>query len=290
MKPRIELLKDLIIETIQDDNYLISSFYQPIQSNDSIDRWVEQMYQLVDEANDTNKKCWGILTQTNNGEISYLTEDYASYSFDFDLTLHTIVDFKDEIFEKVDTIIEELSKKTNIINGYSIILTFSNPNLSMPYIHNKDELVEIRLEGSCFICKGNLLTARDILDTTISIPSQNIYDVKVPTKENVNKYSIVEENRQTKPTKYYTETLTTRVGIQAQLEILVDLNNPVCLLLLDFANKRLDDPNIEIIITKKYRDNVTFASKRIISDVSEGYTTSGILVLTISFYQNEDIK
>lgn len=290
MKPRMELLKDLIVNTIDDNDYLISTFYQPIQSNESVDRWVEQMHQLVDEANESEKKCWGIITQTNNGEINYLTEDYASYSFDFDLTLHTIVDFKDEIFEKIDTIIDTLSKKTNIIDCYSIILTFSNPNLSMPYIHNKDELVEIRLEGSCFICKGNLLTARDILDTTISVPSENLFDVKVPTKENVNKYSIVEENRQTKTTKYYTETLTTRVGIQSQIEILVDLDNPVCMLFLDFVNKRMENPNIEVIITKNYRYGVSFTSKRIVSDVSEGYTQSGISVLTISFYQNEDIK
>lgn len=290
MKPRIELLKDLIVKAINDDDYLISTFYQPIQSNDSVDRWVEQMYNLVESANEYDKKCWGIITQTNNGEINYLTEDYASYSFDFDITLHTIVDYKDEVFKKVDDIVETLSKQTSSEQGYSILLSFSNPNLSMPYIHNKDELVEIRFEGSCFICKGNLLTSRDLLDTTISIPSENLNNIKVPTKEHSSKYSIVEENRQTKSTEYYTKTLTTRVGIQSQLEILVDTSNPVCLFFLDFANKRLKDPNVEIIINKKYSNNIVYSSKKVVSDVSEGYTNAGVYVLIISFYQNEDVK
>ena len=248
------------------------------------------MFEMLEEANYEDKIAWGIVTQTDNGDITYLTEDYASYNFDFDLTMHTIVEFKDQLLEDIDNVIHELSKKTNTIDGYSVILTFSNPNLTMPYIQNKNELVEIRVEGSCYICKGNLLTIKDSLDTTFSIPSENLNDIKVPTKENLSKYSINPENRQLKTTGYYTEIKTFRAGIENQVEILVDLNNPICRYFLNFSNKRMQNPNVEVIITKKLRDDIIYSSKKIINDVNEGYTENGIYVLTISFLQNEDVE
>lgn len=283
----LEKVKKLVSDTLNDEEISISIYYDLIKSGDNVDRWDVAIEDMIYDANNSDKKAWIVISQTDDGEITYITRDIASYDFEFDLQVYTPAPNRDEMFEKMTLLISNLSNKSHEVDGNTINMGFKNPNVELPDIINDDELVTITLNGTCSICNGRVITHKDLIDVAISIPTLNIPMTRMPIITNLPKYSINPENVQTTQTGYYTNILTYRVGIESMIRVVCDLNNPVCRKMFELCKKRLTNPTFRIKVDEKIA-NIEFSTERVVNSVDFEVTDNGIVLLVISTFVMEN--
>ena len=288
MQNKIDILKDLIQDTINDEYLILSSFYNPINSGDNVDRYLEMMRDIIYEANDLEKNAWGILSQTNDGSVSYLGGKYT-YDFDFALEVQTLIELKDEYIEKIQSAIELLISKNNSYNDASILLGFSNLNVLMPETLNDGELVTITIQGTCCITYSNILTSKDLVDVNMSIPSLNIPETKMDITTNMSNFSISPENVQFRDNGYYTTMWTYKCGVQSEYSFLCDFDNPICFQIFKMIKYKIDNPNFELIIKEKI-NKYTITTKHIIMSIDMDMQENGVIQLSIKTKLNDVVS
>lgn len=308
---RLQAIKEVLQTKLNEKDYLISTYYDLIDSNDDVDRYEEYddfnsiMFNLTNKLDDYKANI--VITMTDDGDVSNLS-NVVSYDFDFSLGIQCEVSNKEEVLSKITEVIDNLSLKdveTLYVAFKSLQFSFSNPNIDMPYILNDKELVNIGVNGTCTITPFYVLTNKQLLDVEIGILSKNLETgeyttiidyTDVPIQSNLNAFSINPENIQTQTTGYYTDILSYRAGINGSIELRCDLQNPVCKYLFLMTKMRMDDVNVylkvkEVIGKPDYvNSSMTIETIRVIDKIDISVTNNGIIYLTISLFTQETIS
>ena len=189
MIPALDLVKDLI-QTKLGQDYKVASFYKTIESGNDVERYVETMQEMIDQANETQYKCFCIVSQIDDGAITYVNETTPLIDLGVRINLQCDIKYKEEVLSDIEDLIAELSSSANHTGDYTIAIAFTNPTLDMPSIRNDYEMLSIDFDGDVSIGIGNILASRDLMQVSISIPSENIAKTSVLVAENNSQYSI----------------------------------------------------------------------------------------------------
>lgn len=308
---RLQAIKEVLETKLDKDKYLVSTYYDLINSNDDVDRYDEYdefnsiMFELTNKLDEYKANI--IITMSDDGDVSNLS-NVVSYDFDFSLGVQCKIENKDEVLKEINKMVDELSLKdveTFEVGFMSMQFAFSNPNIDMPYLLNDKELINIGINGTCTITPFNVLTNKQLLDVEISIVSKNLETNEyteivgyndVPIQANQNSFSISPENIQTANTGYYTDVLTYKCGIPTNIELRCDLKNPICKYLFLMTKMRMEEANIylkvkEIIGKKEYvNSSMIIETIKAINSIEQNVTTNGIVYLSISLYTQETIS
>lgn len=302
---RLKLIKDVLESKLDTTKYLISTYYDLINSKDNIDRYFnenEYTQNLFYETNKENYNAIVIISMSDDGDISNLS-NVVSYDFDFNISIQCLIDNKDAIIRDFDKIVKDLTLKDSDINSeYSIQLSFSNPNIEIPDIVNDKEMLSINIGGSSTITPISVVTNKDILDVEISIVNKDLSNdtyttiidyINVPVQSNLGNFSITPENIQTKDTGFYTKTLTYRAGISNLLELRLDLENSVCKYLFLMTKLRKDNVNVYLKVKETIgneENKITIETIKSIERIDTAITNNGILYLSLSLITQETLS
>lgn len=308
---RLQAIKTILEDRLNSEEYLVSTYYDLIDSNDDIDRYEDYndfnpiMFELTNKLD--QYKANVIITMSDDGDISNLS-NVVSYDFDFSIGIQCELSNKEEVLEKFNSIVDELSlKDVEIIVGEqkSMQLAFSNPNVDIPYFLNDKELVNIGINGACTITPFNVLTNKQLLNVEIGILDKNLETgeystiidyTDVPIQSNLNAFSITPENIQTNQTGYYTDTLSYRAGINGVIELRCDLRNPICKYLFLMTKMRKEDVNVHLkvkeIIGKPdfVGSSITLETIKVIERIDLSVTNNGIVYLSLTLTTQETIN
>jgi hypothetical protein len=131
----IDLLRQLFVDKLNDNTIFLASFYEQIQDEQQIERYVETIKELLSlqnrEKSVSNYKAMGIVAQSGNAEIINIKQNYISpleYQARFDIELTD----RDYVLGKLKTLINDLrGRKFDIVALQSgTIKTFNTPTIS----------------------------------------------------------------------------------------------------------------------------------------------------------------
>jgi hypothetical protein len=115
----IDLLRALFVDKLNDNTIFLASFYEQIQDDQQIERYVETIKELLAlqnrEKSESNYKAMGIIAQSGNAEIINIKQNYISpleYQARFDIELSD----RDYVLGKLKTLINDLrGRKFDVI-------------------------------------------------------------------------------------------------------------------------------------------------------------------------------
>ena len=115
----IDLLRALFVDKLNDNTIFLASFYEQIQDDQQIERYVETIKELLAlqnrEKSESNYKAMGIIAQSGNAEIINIKQNYISpleYQARFDIELND----RDYVLGKLKTLINDLrGRKFDVI-------------------------------------------------------------------------------------------------------------------------------------------------------------------------------
>jgi hypothetical protein len=115
----IDLLRALFVDKLNDNTIFLASFYEQIQDDEQINRYVDTIKELLAlqnrEKSESNYKAMGIIAQSGNAEIINIKQNYISpleYQARFDIELSD----RDYVLGKLKTLINDLrGRKFDII-------------------------------------------------------------------------------------------------------------------------------------------------------------------------------
>jgi hypothetical protein len=124
----IDLLRALFVDKLNDPTIFLASFYEQIQDEEQINRYVDSIKELLAlqnrEKSESNYKAMGIIAQSGNAEIINIKQNYISpleYQARFDIELSD----RDYVLGKLKTLINDLrGRKFDIIqftNGQTAV-------------------------------------------------------------------------------------------------------------------------------------------------------------------------
>jgi hypothetical protein len=131
----IDLLRQLFVDKLNDNTIFLASFYEQIQDEQQIERYVETIKELLAlqnrEKSESNYKAMGIIAQSGNAEIINIKQNYISpleYQARFDIELTD----RDYVLGKLKTLINDLrGRKFDIVALQSgTIKTFNAPTIN----------------------------------------------------------------------------------------------------------------------------------------------------------------
>jgi hypothetical protein len=154
----IDLLRALFVDKLNDNTIFLASFYEQIQDDQQIERYVETIKELLAlqnrEKSESNYKAMGIIAQSGNAEIINIKQNYISpleYQARFDIELSD----RDYVLNKLKTLINDLrGRKFDLIqlaNGTTKVIT---PNI----INTTTDKLQIRLGGTSLTTQPNFMT------------------------------------------------------------------------------------------------------------------------------------
>jgi hypothetical protein len=119
----IDLLRALFVDKLNDNTIFLASFYEQIQDDEQINRYVESIKELLAlqnrEKSESNYKAMGIIAQSGNAEIINIKQNYISpleYQARFDIELND----RDYVLGKLKTLINDLrGRKFDMLLGVS---------------------------------------------------------------------------------------------------------------------------------------------------------------------------
>jgi hypothetical protein len=119
----IDLLRALFVDKLNDNTIFLASFYEQIQDDQQIERYVETIKELLAlqnrEKSESNYKAMGIIAQSGNAEIINIKQNYISpleYQARFDIELSD----RDYVLGKLKTLINDLrGRKFDMLLGVS---------------------------------------------------------------------------------------------------------------------------------------------------------------------------
>jgi hypothetical protein len=119
----IDLLRALFVDKLNDPTIFVASFYEQIQDDQQIERYVETIKELLAlqnrEKSESNYKAMGIIAQSGNAEIINIKQNYISpleYQARFDIELSD----RDYVLDKLKTLINDLrGRKFDMLLGVS---------------------------------------------------------------------------------------------------------------------------------------------------------------------------
>jgi hypothetical protein len=125
----IDLLRALFVDKLNDNSIFLASFYEQIQDDEQINRYVDTIKELLAlqnrEKSESNYKAMGIIAQSGNAEIINIKQNYISpleYQARFDIELSD----RDYVLGKLKNLINDLrGRKFDLIqlaNGQNVIL------------------------------------------------------------------------------------------------------------------------------------------------------------------------
>jgi hypothetical protein len=142
----IDLLRALFVDKLNDSTIFLASFYEQIQDEEQINRYVDTIKELLAlqnrEKSESNYKAMGIIAQNGSAEIINIKQNYISpleYQARFDIELSD----RDYVLEKLKTLINDLrGRKFDLAlpsNGQVVV--FQEPSSfntlhSLPFITN----------------------------------------------------------------------------------------------------------------------------------------------------------
>jgi hypothetical protein len=80
----IDFLRCLVSDKLGSD-YKLASYYEQINDDSEIDRYIETYKAIVNDENNVNNKAWGVIRQEGNSEITNL---YYNYVISFDWSIY----------------------------------------------------------------------------------------------------------------------------------------------------------------------------------------------------------
>jgi hypothetical protein len=115
----IDLLRALFVDKLNDNSIFLASFYEQIQDDEQINRYVDSIKELLAlqnrEKSESNYKAMGIIAQSGNAEIINIKQNYISpleYQARFDIELSD----RDYVLGKLKTLINVLrGRKFDVI-------------------------------------------------------------------------------------------------------------------------------------------------------------------------------
>jgi hypothetical protein len=115
----IDLLRALFVDKLNDNTIFLASFYEQIQDDEQINRYVDTIKELLAlqnrEKSESNYKAMGIIAQSGNAEIINIKQNYISpleYQARFDIELSD----RDYVLGKLKTLINDLrGRKFDVI-------------------------------------------------------------------------------------------------------------------------------------------------------------------------------
>jgi hypothetical protein len=133
----IDLLRALFVDKLNDNTIFLASFYEQIQDDEQINRYVDTIKELLAlqnrEKSESNYKAMGIIAQSGNAEIINIKQNYISpleYQARFDIELSD----RDYVLGKLKTLINDLrGRKFDVIalaNGQIRIVAEPSLNLA----------------------------------------------------------------------------------------------------------------------------------------------------------------
>lgn len=133
----IDLLRALFVDKLNDNTIFLASFYEQIQDDQQIERYVETIKELLAlqnrEKSESNYKAMGIIAQSGNAEIINIKQNYISpleYQARFDIELND----RDYVLGKLKTLIDNLrGRKFDVValpNGSNIVFSDVEINTS----------------------------------------------------------------------------------------------------------------------------------------------------------------
>ena len=134
----IDLLRQLFVDKLNDNTIFLASFYEQLQDDQQIERYVETIKELLAlqnrEKSESTYKAMGIIAQSGNAEIINIKQNYISpleYQARFDIELSD----RDYVLGKLKTLINDLrGRKFDVVllnNG--TIKTFNTPTIDTTY-------------------------------------------------------------------------------------------------------------------------------------------------------------
>lgn len=115
----IDLLRALFVDKLNDNTIFLASFYEQLQDDEQINRYVDSIKELLAlqnrEKSESNYKAMGIIAQSGNAEIINIKQNYISpleYQARFDIELND----RDYVLGKLKTLINDLrGRKFDVI-------------------------------------------------------------------------------------------------------------------------------------------------------------------------------
>ena len=144
----IDLLRALFVNKLNDNTIFLASFYEQIQDQEQIERYVETIKELLAlqnrEKSVSNYKAMGIIAQSGSAEIINIKQNYISpleYQARFDIELSD----RDYVLGKLKTLINDLrGRKFDIVqlsNGNTIIPVIPNVSASTGLIAMENNIL-----------------------------------------------------------------------------------------------------------------------------------------------------
>jgi hypothetical protein len=107
----IDLLRAVFVDKLNDSTIFLASFYEQLQDDQQISRYVETIKELLSlqnrEKDVSNYKAMGVISQSGNAEIINIKSSYISpleYQARFDIQLND----RDYVLDKLKTLIDDL--------------------------------------------------------------------------------------------------------------------------------------------------------------------------------------
>jgi hypothetical protein len=131
----IDLLRQLFVDKLNDNTIFLASFYEQLQDDEQISRYVETIKELLAlqnrEKSESTYKAMGIIAQSGNAEIINIKQNYISpleYQARFDIELSD----RDYVLGKLKTLINDLrGRKFDVVLLQSgTIKTFNTPTIN----------------------------------------------------------------------------------------------------------------------------------------------------------------
>ena len=105
----IDLLRSIFVDKLNDNTIFLASFYEQIEDNESISRYVANIKDMIalqnQEKSVSNYKAMGVISQSGSAEILNIKTNYVSpleYNVRFDIELSD----RDYVLDKIKTLID----------------------------------------------------------------------------------------------------------------------------------------------------------------------------------------
>lgn len=303
MEYDIDLVRKLLVNTIDDENIIISSFYDSLDSGEQVDRYLKTVEELIKQANKTNSTGWGVISQTNTGEIVNIRDNYLT-SFDWQLRIETFKENKKEINTKLRQMINSLKgRKFNIQdddgNNYKIMVAFSNIQADLPVILNDEEVVTLFLHGTTTISDAKFLMTNDIEEYYLY--NEDLAKYRVYPVSNFSDYGVSGKDENTPQLKYRSEKRIQSVGNQFKMTFYVDVNNPIIMKLWEIGKYGSQTPDTLNVSTQTMTPNEyyyieevlngwKYTTKHKLVGISPSETTGGLVTIECVFQMQQFIS
>lgn len=300
MEYDIDLTRKLLEDALNDNNIIISSFYDSLDSGEQVDRYLKTVQELINQANKTGATAWGVISQTNTGEIVNIRENYLT-SFDWQLRIEVFKENKKEINTKLRNMINQLKGRSFKITDddnkeYKIMVAFSNIQADIPNILNDEEVVTLFLNGTTTLSDSKFLLTNDIEEIYLS-DDMNI-EVRVYPLTNFSDYGVTGNDENTKDMKYRTQKRITGFGNTYNLMFYVDTTNPITMKLWEISKyggiyadhqDNAMTPN-EIYTLKEKINGYWYVTKLKLTGATPNATVGGLISVECTFQLQEFVS